>query len=300
VISVQNSPSTACIPEPPGDPVSSQSLLEKFCLIGQPIAGNPTHYMVEQAIRQAGVDVRFLTFEVGADDFGDAMRGIRALGLRGVKITNPHRETVLQYVDQATDHARLAGAANCIIRDKDLLIAENTLGQSVVTLLGEVQEKTAVILGAGPVARAVAAALALAGAGKIIVVNRSDTTSKPLVDTLNSETSAEAISQIWADELLAIDPQCDFLIHATSLGTTNPDKPLPIDLETVRPNLVVVDVSYNQPQTWLICEAQERGCQTINGLEIFVEQTSLALRLWSDIDANRTAMLEAAEEYLVI
>jgi shikimate dehydrogenase len=280
--------------------VSSQSLLEKFCLIGQPIAGNPTHYMMEQAIRQAGVDVRFLTFEVSVDEFGDAMRGIRALGLRGVKIIDPHRETVLQYVDRLTDHARLAGAANCIIREKDQLIADNTLGQAMVTLLGEVQEKTVTILGAGPVARAAAAALALAGASKIVVVNRSEATSKTLVDLINGETSAEAIFQVWADELLAIDPQCDFLIHATSLGTTNPDKPLPIDLKTLRPDLVIVDVSYNPPQTWLIHEAQERSCRTINGLEILVEQTSLALRLWSDIDANRTAMLEAAEEYLVI
>ena len=280
--------------------MSNQSLLEKFCLIGQPVAGNPTHYMIEQAIRQASVDMRFLTFEVSIDDFGDAMRGIRALGLRGVKITAPHREAVLQYVDRTTDHARLAGAANCIIREKDQLIAENTLGQSVVALLGEVQEKTAIVLGAGPVARAVSAALALAGAHKIIVVNRSDTRSKPLVETLNRETSTETISQIWADEPLAIDPQCDFLIHATSLGATNPDKPLPIDLETLQSNLVVVDLTYNHPQTWLVHEARERGCRTINGLEILVEQTSLALRLWSDIDANRTAMFEAAEEYLVI
>ena len=280
--------------------MSNQSLLEKFCLIGQPVAGNPTHYMIEQAIRQASVDVRFLTFEVSIDEFGDAMRGIRALGLRGVKITHPHREAVLQYVDRTTDHARLAGAANCIIREKDQLIAENTLGQSVVALLGEVQEKTAMVLGAGSVARAVSAALALAGVHKIVVANRSDTKSKPLVDALNHETSTETISQIWADEPLAIDPQCDFLIHATSLGATNPDKPLPIDLETLRSNLVVVDLTYNHPQTWLVHEARERGCRTINGLEILVEQTSLALRMWSDIDANRTAMFEAAEEYLVI
>ena len=88
--------------------MSNQSLLEKFCLIGQPVAGNPTHYMIEQAIRQASVDVRFLTFEVSIDDFGDAMRGIRALGLRGVKITAPPREAVLQYGDRPTDHALLA------------------------------------------------------------------------------------------------------------------------------------------------------------------------------------------------
>ena len=256
--------------------------------------------MMEQAIRQAGVDVRFLTFEVSAENFGDAMRGIRALGLRGVKITHPHRESVLQYADQVTAHAQLARAANCIIREKDQLTADNTLGQSIVTLLGDVQEKTATVLGAGPVARAAAAALALAGAHKIIVANRSGARGKSFVDTLHAETSAAAIFQVWEDELLKIDPQCDFLIHATSLGTTNPDQPLPLDLETLRPELTVVDVSYNPPQTWLMDEAQQRDCRTINGLEILVEQTSLALQLWSDIHTNRTAMLEAAEEYLVI
>ena len=84
-----------------------------------------------------------------------------------------------------------------------------------MALLGEVQEKTAIVLGAGPVARAVSAALALAGAHKIVVVNRSDTRSKPLVDTLNRETSTETISQIWADEPLAIEPPWVCLIHAT-------------------------------------------------------------------------------------
>ena len=67
----------------------SATLIEKCCLIANPAAGNPTHYLVEQAFAQSGLDWRFMTFEVEPAQLGDAMRGIRALGFHGVKVGEP-------------------------------------------------------------------------------------------------------------------------------------------------------------------------------------------------------------------
>ena len=78
----------------------SESLIQKCCLIANPAAGNPTQYLVEQAFERAGLDWRFMTFEVEPERLGDAMRGIRALGFHGVKVGEPFQATVLEHVDE--------------------------------------------------------------------------------------------------------------------------------------------------------------------------------------------------------
>ena len=80
--------------------VTSATVIEKCCLIANPAAGNPTHYLVEQAFAQSDLDWRFMTFEVEPEKLGDAMRGIRALGFRGVKVGEPFHESVIEHVDE--------------------------------------------------------------------------------------------------------------------------------------------------------------------------------------------------------
>src|ERR1041385_8337185 len=92
--------------------VLSATLIEKCCLIANPAAGNPTHYLVEQAFAQAGLDWRFMTFEVEPPQLGDAMRGIRALGFHGVKIGEPFNESVIEHLDEVSDVARRCGSVN--------------------------------------------------------------------------------------------------------------------------------------------------------------------------------------------
>ena len=283
--------------------MSSQTLLEKCCLIGQPVAGNPTHYMIEQAIRQAGSDWRFLTFEVSKEDFADAMRGVRALGLRGVKLIAPHREAVLEFVDEQSDHAQLARSANCVTRRDGRLIADNTTGQALAKLVGEIAAASGfqvTIFGAGRAAAAIGAALALCGAAGVTFISRTAEPAMQLVSRINSDTNCTATHEVWPDSKYVVASDVNLLINATSLGTTDPDEPLPIDVDSLRPDLIVADISFNPPNTWLLEEATRRQCQVIDGLSILVEQTALALQDWSGIEADRHAMREAAEEFLVV
>ena len=87
----------------------SATLIEKCCLIANPVAGNPTQYLVEQAFAHKGLDWRFMTFEVEPERLGDAMRGIRALGFHGVKIGEPFQESVIEHVDELTERRGDAG-----------------------------------------------------------------------------------------------------------------------------------------------------------------------------------------------
>src|SRR5207253_1898142 len=115
------------------------------------------------------------------------VRGIRALGFRGGNVTRPHKVAVLEFCDRLSDAAAMMGAVNCLVRDEQELVGENTDGKGFTQSLASLVDpagKQVVILGAGGAARAIAVELALAGVARIVVVNRSEDRGQWLVDLL--------------------------------------------------------------------------------------------------------------------
>jgi shikimate dehydrogenase len=282
--------------------VTSATLIEKCCLIAQPVAGNPTHFMVEQAFALAGLDWRFVSFEVAPDKLDDAMRGIRALGLRGVKVADPHQETVLQFLDELTEPARLCGSVNCVTASDERLVGDNTEGTALVDLVREQVDLTgrqAMIVGAGRVARAIAVALGQAGVASITVACRSQEAGQRVVGLIESSTPAAASLLEFGDKnAIKVQSTISLLVNATPLGTSDPNATLPLDVTATKPGGIVADVTYNSAGTWLTRQARERGCQVIDGVELYVRQTALALRNWTGTMPDTAAMREAAEEFL--
>lgn len=281
----------------------SAALIEKCCLIACPVAGNPSQYMVEQAFALKGLDWRFMTFEVEPPRLGDAMRGIRALGFHGVKIGEPFQESVIEHLDDLTDRAKKCGSANVITTDGDRLVGDNTEGAALaelarqqVTLAG----KRAMVMGSGRVARAISLSLADAGVANISVASRSAEKGNQLVELIRQQTAASAALVHLTGALVALEPDIAVLVNATSQSTLDCEAKLPIDAASLGQKLVVADVAYNASRTWLTRQAAERGCRTIDGLAIFVQQTALALQIWTGMLPDTAAMREAAEEFLGI
>ena len=109
--------------------VVSAALQELVCCMGQPVAGNPTQFMMERAFSAAGLDWRYLTFEVAPAQLADAVRGMRALGFQGGNFTIPHKVAVISLLDGLSQSAELMGAVNCVYRQGDQLIGDNTDGK---------------------------------------------------------------------------------------------------------------------------------------------------------------------------
>jgi shikimate dehydrogenase len=283
--------------------VTSATLIEKCCLIANPVAGNPTHYLVEQAFAHKGLDWRFMTFEVEPERLGDAMRGIRALGFHGVKIGEPFHCNVIDHLDDLTDFARKCGSVNCITASGERLVGDNTEGPALVDLLRQQINpvgKKAVILGSGRLARAIAVSLAEAGVSSINVAGRNFAAAKQLADLLRQQSAVTASHAELSGSALSLEADTAVLVNATSLGMDNPYAKLPIDPNSFGSKLVVADVAYNAPRTWLTQQAAGRGCRIIDGLSLYVEQTALALRAWTGIMPDTVEMREAAEEFLGI
>ena len=272
---------------------------ELVCAFGQPIAENPTQYMIESAFRHHGLDWRYLSIEVGPEGLGDAVRGLKAMGFRGGNLTIPHKVAVIEHLDRLTDAAALMGAVNCIVREGDELVGENTDGKGFVESLAEVTDpsgKQVVILGAGGAARAITVELALAGASGFVVVNRSVQRGQELVNLLNDQDLAEARFVAW-DGDYAVPDSTDVVINATSIGLfPDIEARVPLDISTLSPPMIVADVIPNPPRTRLVLDAENAGCTVIDGLGMLVNQGVIGLKAWTGIDPDPGVMRAALEE----
>lgn len=272
------------------------------CLMGQPVAGNPTQFMIERAFAAAGLDWRYLTLEVPPENLADAVKGLRAMGFRGGHFTIPHKVAVIPYLDELSEAATRIGAVNCVHRVGEKLVGENTDGKGFVQSLREITDpagKRVVILGAGGAARAIGIELGLSGVAEIVIVNRTAERGQTLVDLLNERGQVPArLVHLSGD--YAVESGFDIVINATSIGLGDADARVPLNLDSLRPEMVVADVILNPPQTRLIRDAAARGCTTLDGLGMLINQGMIGFKIWTEVDPDPGVMREALEEYLEI
>ena len=282
--------------------MTSSSVPSILALLAQPVSGNPTQYLIEKAFAHHDLDWRYLTFEVGGDDLGDAIRGLKALGFYGGHFGDPHKQTVIPLLDGTTETAAAVGAVNIFTRQGGALVGDNLEGKAVLQAIGRIVApagKRFVLLGAGRLARATALELAAAGAGEITIVNRTESRANELVSLLTAKRQVPVSAVPWQGEY-AVPAEADALINATSIGRQNDNADLPLLYDSLRPELLVADVCTDPPQTRLLQEAATRGCKTVDGLSIFIEQVALAVKLWTGVDPDREVLREAVEEYLEV
>lgn len=272
---------------------------ELTSVFGHPVAENPTQAMLEAAYRHHGLDWRYLTIEVLPEDLENAVKGMRAMNFRGGNLTIPHKVEVIQYLDRVSPAVEVMGAVNCIVREGDELVGENTDGKGFVESLKSVTDpvgKSIVMFGAGGAARAMGVETAFAGVKNITIVNRSEERGQTLVDLLNEKTDCNATFVKWEGDY-SVPEGTDIVINATSIGLfPDVEARVEVDLSSLKPEMVVADVIPNPPQTRLMKEAAEIGCTTLDGLGMLVNQGVIGFKLWTGVDPDPAVMRAALEE----
>lgn len=272
-------------------------------LFGDPVDENPTVVTIEAGFQALGLDYRYNTMRVKAEDLETAVKALKALGYKGTHITIPHKVEVLKYLDHVAPDAAVMGAVNTIYVKNGETYGENTDGKGFLMTLKEggveLEGRKAVVLGAGGAARAITVELANAGVSAILVVNRNPDRGNTLVDLLNEKTGTKAEYVPW-DHTYEIPGDADLLVQATNIGlypdTGRPD----IDYDSLRPELVVCDIIPNPAITGFLLRAQEKGCRTFNGLDMLVRQGAISFELWTGKKAPFEEMRRAlADEYAI-
>lgn len=240
---------------------------------GQPIRHSMSPLIHNAWIAAAGLDAAYVPFAPTVDRFETFVNGLRGGAVRGINVTIPFKERALAIADTASDLARMAGAANLLLFDADGGVhAENTDGPGLLGAIAaqapgyDVTAAPVVVLGAGGAARGAIAALLLAGAPQVSVVNRTVARAKDLADTFGEKVLARG-----EDALPALLPEAGLVINATSLGLGGGDGPV-ADLALTPRDAVVLDMVYKPLRTEFLRRAGAAGRATVDGLEMLLRQ----------------------------
>ena len=268
--------------------------------MSQGAAGNPTVAMIEAAFGHHGLNWRYVNMEVAPADLASAVAGAKAMGFRGFNLSMPHKVSVIQHLGGLGESAAIMGAVNCVVKGGDQFIGENTDGKGFLKSLEEVIDpkgKTVVLFGAGGAARAIAVELGLAGVRRIIVVNRSEERGRALVDLLKGKLQLDAELVIWSGDY-SVPDGVEIVINGTSIGLYDPDARLALNLNSLKPGMVVADVVFSPVKTQLLIDARNCGCTALDGLGMLVNQGVVGVQYWTGIDPDRVVMRKALEEAL--
>lgn len=256
-------------------------------VIGDPITHSMSPKLHNAAFTALGLDWMYVACQVPKGQGGMAVSQMRQQGFEGLSVTMPHKAEAASAVDQLSTSASRLGVVNCVRREGDQLIGENTDGLGFVQALRsemslDPNDLRVIILGAGGAARAVALALVDNGA-HVGVVNRSPKPARELVEIAGSQSSVAGADDIG---------HADLIVNATSLGM-NDDDPLPMDLDHLADNHVIADLIYSPKQTALLRAAEDRGLPNMNGLGMLLHQAGEQFRLWTGLEPPIKSMAEA-------
>ncbi|ASS74756.1 shikimate dehydrogenase [Tumebacillus algifaecis] len=269
-------------------------------LFGHPVAHSKSPQMHNAAFAELKLDYAYLAFAVEPPRLSAAVEAIRALHLRGVNVTIPHKVAVLPLLDEISKEAELIGAVNTIVNEDGKLIGYNTDGIGYLSALEEetgidISGKRVLLLGAGGACRAVAAQMALHGAEHIAIAARAQERAESLAARLRVHATADGLSlEAAAVQLDAYD----VIVNTTPVGMHPAEDAVPIGTDGLRAGQLVSDLIYNPRKTRFLHEAEARGCVVSGGLGMFVHQGAHAFRLWTGVAAPIDVMRQTVESCL--
>jgi len=271
-------------------------------VLGHPVGHSLSPAMHNAAIDALGLDWVYLALPVPAEGLATVVRGLEAIGCRGLNITIPHKQSVAGLCRRLSPLAERVGAVNTLVPlEGGGWLGTNTDVEGFLTpLRGQSwQGRQALVLGNGGSARAVVAALVELELDTITVVGRRPEALAAFAADCSS----------WAPRLgtctldRPLEPllaSADLVVNTTPVGMNSDQCPLsPGQLAVLRPMATVYDLIYVPRPTQLLRQAAARGCSTIDGLTMLVHQGAASLRLWSGrSDVPVAAMAAAAEAAL--
>jgi len=231
--------------------------------------------MHEAGYRALGLPFTYVPFEVR--DLPGALAGMRALGIRGLGVSQPFKQDVMPLLDDLDAVARRIGAVNTIVRDGDgRLVGHNTDWIGAVRALEEVRSLAGarvLLLGAGGAARAIAFGLAERGA-RTTIANRDAGKARALAREVGA--AAEGF-----EEAAARAAEYDVVVNATTLGQVDVDPASPVNVDDLRAGQVVMDIVYKPVQTLLVQGAARRGATVVHGGRMLLHQAAAQFELYT-------------------
>ncbi|MDW8443761.1 MAG: shikimate dehydrogenase [Acetobacteraceae bacterium] len=262
-------------------------------VLGWPVAHSRSPRLHGFWLERHRIDGAYVPLPVRPDRFADAVRALRDLGFRGGNVTIPHKEAAFAVCDRVSARAERAGAVNTLVFEPEGTIrGDNTDGWGFLESLRAASPglvlagRTAIVLGAGGAARAIAAALLDEGA-QVALVNRTRSRAEALARALGGAIAAHG----W-DDAADLLPAADLLVNTTTLGMKGTPSPA-LPLERLPDGAIVADIVYVPQRTGLLRAAERCGLKTVGGLGMLLHQARPGFAAWFDVNPRVDAELAA-------
>lgn len=275
---------------------------KNFGVIGHPIGHSLSPAMQNAGIQAAGLDAVYIAMPVMEAELGQAVEGLKALGFQGFNVTIPHKQAVMEYLDEIDEDAKIIGAVNAVSIQAGRLKGYNT---DMAGFLQGMHKHGfspkgchAVLLGAGGAARAIIWGLIKEGVQSLTIGVRNVPKVQPVAEYFKRYMDIRVMD--WqSDDFRQGLQAAELLINSTPLGMApNVDAMPPVDFGLVSRDAFVYDIIYTPAETLFLRTAREHGCKTLNGEEMLVGQGAEAFRLWTGHQLPTEPMAQALRKCL--
>jgi len=271
-----------------------------YGIFGHPVSHSLSPVMHNSAFSALGLDCVYVAFDISPEEIGKAAEAVKTLGISGVNITIPHKESIIRYLDEIAPEAELTGAVNTVKNDRGRLSGHNTDVGGFLRAAGEElgvrPDGSCVFLaGAGGAARAVMSAFCMNGAERIYVLNRTHDKALKLASEFGQRFKKIKIEPIPFGDVKAIEAglgKADILVNSTSSGMDGREG-LDLPLDKMKKTSAVYDLVYKPGETRLVKEARGLGLRASGGLGMLLYQGALSFEIWTGRQAPVDVMRKA-------
>lgn len=274
-----------------------------YGIFGHPVSQSLSPAMHNAAFVHLGLDCVYLAFDVDPRNIDRAVSSIRNLGLCGVNVTIPHKQSVMAGLDEIAPEASMVGAVNTIVNENGRLRGYNTDVSGVLRALHSELEfvpkdKSVFIVGAGGASRAVIVAMCTGGAGSVAIANRTYSKAQELSEEFSARFGDVRFSAAPLEDeerIARMMERTDIVINCSSAGMGDIE-PLRLPLDVLGESCVVYDLVYKPPVTPLVRDSGALGLKAESGLGMLLYQGVDAFEIWTGEDAPVEVMREALSD----
>lgn len=266
-----------------------------YGLIGNPVAHSISPSIHNTAFAEKGLNWVYIPFKT--ENVTTTFSGLKEIDIQGCSVTIPHKQSIMELLNEIDPLARRIGAVNTVVNRNGKFWGYNTDCDAAIVALKEVvgqgnlslKGKTILVVGAGGASRAIAFGLHKEGAN-VIITNRTDEKA----EMLGMDIGCKYCKMQELNNL-----KIDILVNATSVGMYPNIDEIPVPANALKSNMIVFDTVYNPLETRLLLEAKNRGCITVSGLAMFINQAAAQFELWTGQKAPKELMTKVAYSKLV-
>lgn len=274
--------------------ISGQTSL--YGLFALPAKHSLSPLMHNTSFQTVGIDARYLAFDILPENLQITIDSIRPLSIGGVNLSMPFKQMAIPYLDQITDRAQILESVNVIKNDDGKLVGDSVDGEGFVNSLKDnmvsLNGKEMTIFGAGGAGLSIVQASVSQGIRKINVFKRKNETFDIVGEKLNA-LSFKTTTQIELCDYSDVDllsrkvSDSDIVVNATNVGMGRNIGKLPVPEEALSyldDTKIVFDIIYVPDKTKLLEYAETKGCKTINGLGMLIQQGASSFKLWTGVN----------------